>query len=89
MMVSLSVLCRRRGVVRASITKLDSRLAELEGSLNREEAVRHAKRLSTRLNSLDGEFKTHHYEVIAAIDEDDDAAQAGEQTISMTKTLML
>ena len=46
-----------------SITKLDSRLAELEGLLDREEAVRHAKRLSTRLNSLDGEFKTHHYEI--------------------------
>ena len=76
-MTSLSALRRRQGVVRAFITKLDSRLSILEASLDQEEV----KCLSTRLNTLDNEFKTHHYEVISASDEDDNAAQADEQAI--------
>ena len=78
-MSDISALLRKRGVVRASITRLNNRLTEVEEMLDREEAKRHAQRLSTRLNALDSEFKTQHFDIIAAIDESDAETLTAEQ----------
>ena len=78
-MSDISALRRKRGVVRASITRLNNRLTEVEEMLDREEAKRHAQRLSTRLNTLDGEFKTQHFDIIAAINESDADTLTAEQ----------
>ena len=67
---------RKRGVDCASITKLSSRLAELGEMSNRESANYHAQRLSTRLNTLDSEFKSLHFELVNVIDDGDNETMA-------------
>ena len=57
---SLSTNRKKRGVVRASITKLRSRVEELE-LVSSPDTADQAKRLTTRLETLFEEFKVHHY----------------------------
>ena len=61
---------KRRGVVRASITRLGTRLKELEDKV--EEPTTHdlAKRLAAKLETLDAEFKAHHFSLIDLIDDE-------------------
>ena len=75
---SLSLNRKKRGVVRASITKLRTRLAELEAVASQPGTVDHARRLTTRLNSLMEEFKLHHFSVIELLDEEEDLATEQE-----------
>ena len=74
---AISTQRKRRGVVRASITRLGSKIKELESKI--EEPTTHdlAQRLFTKLKTLDADFKTHHYSLIDLID--DDATLATEQ----------
>ncbi len=76
---ALSTARKRRGVAKASITRLDTRVAELESKaeLTAEDGLT-AQHLSQRLNALGAEFKSHHLAVIDIIDED---ALEGEQAI--------
>ena len=67
---TLSTQRKRRGVVKASITRLSSRLTALEGMVEEPDTHDHAQRLSTKLETLDAEFKTHHFAVIDLIDDD-------------------
>lgn len=62
---------KRRGVVRASITRLRARIKDLEGTVDRPDVAEIAKRHREKLQSLDSEFKTQHYEVIDAITGDE------------------
>ena len=57
---SLSTNCEKCGVVCASITKLRSRVEELEVVTSPDTADQ-AKCLTTRLENLFEEFKVHHY----------------------------
>ena len=75
-----SEIRRRRGVVRRSITNLGKRLTELEELTDKTEAYCHAQRLSTRLATLDSEFKSLQYELMATIDETDEESIASEQS---------
>ena len=75
---SLSSNRKKRGVVRASITKLGSRLTELEAAVSLPDTVNHARRLTTRLQSLVEEFKLHHFAVIDLFDEEEDLAREQE-----------
>ena len=63
---------RKRGVSRASITKLRARLGELEGFASLPDTIGLAKRLSTRLQVLTADFKTCHYMVVELLDTEDD-----------------
>ena len=67
---SISNQRKRRGVVRASITRLGSRIKELESKV--EEPTTHdlAQRLATKLETLDAEFKSHHFSLIDLIDDE-------------------
>ena len=58
---------RKRGVVRASVTKLRTRLGELEKKVDDPSTLDFAQRLASKLDSLDAEFKVHHYSVIEHI----------------------
>ena len=62
---------RRRGIVRASITRLATRLSEYEGKTDQPSTLDHAHRMSQRLNDLDSEFKCHHYGVVDLIDDEE------------------
>lgn len=71
--IPISTLRRRRGVVKASLKRLAARLTELEARSHEPTTPSHAHKLSSKLESLDSEFKTHHYSVIDAIPDDDRA----------------
>ena len=68
---SLAMQKKRRGVVRASLTRLNTKLTELEGSTDQSGTLDLARRLSTRLEVLDSEYKHHHYAIVDLIDEDE------------------
>ena len=68
---ALSTQRKRRGVVKASITRLGSRLKELESKVEEPTTHDHAQRLATRLETLDAEFKTHYFSLIDLIDDDE------------------
>ena len=61
---------KRRGVVRASITRLGTRLKEHEDKV--EEPTTHdlAKRLAAKLETLDAKFKAHHFSLIDLINDE-------------------
>ena len=69
--IPISTLRRRRGVVKASLKRLTTRLAELEARVHEPSTSSHAHKLAVKLESLDSEFKVHHYSVIDAIPDDD------------------
>ena len=61
---AIPALRRRRGVVKASITRLNTRLTELETKVHEPSILSHTQKLSAKLESLDSEFKVpslqHH-----------------------------
>ena len=67
--------------VRASVTKLGIRLRELEGTAEQPDIPDHAKQLITKLEGLDSDFKSHHFEVIDLINAEDEEALSREQDI--------
>ena len=76
---SVSVLRKRRGVVRASITRLTGRIKELESKADQPTTIDLARQTKDKLKSLDSEFKVHHYAVVDVID--DETALQKEQEI--------
>ena len=70
---------KRRGVVRASITRLANRLDDLEGTTDDVATRDAAQRMSQKLKELDSEFKTYHYNLIDHIDDDETLGK--EQTV--------
>ena len=81
MAAPIAKLRKRRGVVRASITRLGTRLKELEDAADRPDTPQHAGQLAAKLRSLDGEFDTIHFDVIDLIDEENEDVLVAEQGI--------
>jgi hypothetical protein len=75
--MSATNLRKRRGVAKASITRLDTRLKALEGATDRPTTRDSARQLSTKLKEYDAEFKTAHLSLVDLVD--DDEALKGEQ----------
>ena len=71
-MPSIGNLRKRRGVVRASITRLATHLRELEETPDHPRTADHATQLLTKLNALDAEYKSLHFEVVDLIDGSED-----------------
>ena len=69
---------KRRGVARASLTRLSTRLKDLEGDGEGTKALELAKRMSQKLADLDSEFRTHHHAVVDLIDDEDTLAKEQE-----------
>ena len=69
-MADTSNLRKRRGAIKASITKLTSRIKELESKVH-EPTTFELAQLVPNLNSLDARFKEHHFSIIDNIDEKD------------------
>ena len=63
-------LRKRRGVVRASITRLVKRLEDLETAPDRPDVSSSAKQLAVKLEVLDTEYKALHLQLIDLIDEE-------------------
>ena len=75
--MSATNLCKRRGVARASITRLNTRVRALEAAPDQPTAPYSARQLLCKLKEYDAEFKTAHLSLIDLID--DDGALSGEQ----------
>ena len=78
--MSVSTYRRRRGTVHASITRLSTKVKELErkpGPIS----LSTADNLSHKLESLDSEFRKYHYDFIDLVDEVDDTTLAAEQDV--------
>ena len=67
---TITNLRKRRGVIRASITKLGNRLKELEDSPGLPDAADHAQQLASKLEALESEFRTHHLQLVDLIDDE-------------------
>ena len=67
--------------MRASITRLGTRLTELEDTADQPRPPDHARQLLGKLRSLNGEFRQLHYELIDLIDADNEEALETEQAV--------
>ena len=70
---------KRRRVTKASLTKLSTKLTELEADTTNPDALRAAQGLATKLKTLDAEFKSHQLAIIDFTNADDDDGLATEQ----------
>ena len=69
----LTKLKRRRGVSKASITRIRSRIEELEGLGDHPSTAENAKQLASKLESLESEFKSYHFQIVDLVEEDEEA----------------
>ena len=76
--MDISVLRKRRGIVRASITRLTNRIKELERKVDQPSTFDLTKRDKDKLELLDSEFQVHHYTVVDVLDKDEDLAKEQE-----------
>ena len=79
--MAASNLRKRRGVVRASVTKLNERILELEGITDVNRIADSARQLLTKLQILDSDFKRIHFDLIDLIDEADTTTLENEQAV--------
>ena len=75
----LSKWRKRRGISRASVTRLEKRIGDLEATANHPTTVEHAKQIAQKLKAIDAEFNSFHREVIDLIDKTDTEALENEQ----------
>lgn len=61
---------KRRGVVKASITRIETRLSALE-STHDEDTVENARQLLSKLKTCDTDFKDLHMSVVDLVDEEE------------------
>ena len=74
----LSTLQKRRGVVRASITRLKTR--ELERVIDDPSTLEASKQVLSKLEVLDGEFKVAHLSIVD-LTENEDSLYAEQDTL--------
>ena len=55
--------------MRRSITRLTDRVSELKETTDQPRTPNHARQLLTKLQTLDSEFRTIHFQLIDLIDE--------------------
>ena len=73
--VDLSTLKRRRGAIKASITKHTTKIAELEAKETGPTTPPLAQQLAKRLESLDSDFKTRHVAIIDVLEGEGQLAE--------------
>ena len=77
----LTKLKRRRGVSKASITRIYNRIDELEGLGTRPYTIDTAKQLASKLEALDSEFKSYHFQIVDLLEEDEALEKREQQTL--------
>ena len=75
---ALSTHRKRRGVAKASITRLANRLKDLESDISQPAVVDHAQRMQRKLDSLDVDFRSHHRDIIDLTDDEDSLSKEQE-----------
>ena len=80
-MTEAANLRKKRGTVRASITRLTTRLHTLEAGEKGPTTPMQARQMRGRLESLDSDFKTYHFALIDTLHEEDEEGLTREQAI--------
>ena len=80
-MSEISSIRKRRGVTKASITRLNTRLKSLQSEVHEPATLDLAQQLATNLKALDVQFKEQHFSIIDQIDESDSDSLGKEQEI--------
>ena len=75
---SATALRRRRGVVRGSITRIKTKLRDLQRKEDQSHTPSYARQMAQRLESLNSEFKNIHYSIVELLESEEDRAR--EQT---------
>ena len=70
-MSNVATLKKRRGVVCASVTRLASRLKDLESDTDKPTTLDLAQGMARKLSALDSEFRTHHHALIDLLDDEE------------------
>ena len=70
-MSNASTLRKRRGVVRASLTRLTNRFKDLESDTDKPATLDLAQGMTRKLDALDSEFTTHHHALVDLIDDEE------------------
>ena len=65
-----ATLKRRRGIARGSLTRLKTRVGELEARDDLSRSLEEARRLLQRLDAIDSDFKSNHLALIDAIEDE-------------------
>ena len=61
---------KKRGTVKASITRLLAHVGELETAVDQPDTLDHAQRSLIRLGTLNSEYKVHHFALIDLIEDE-------------------
>ena len=67
----MSTLRKRRGVLRGSVTRIDTRIQELEDNGAQPDTFARAQQLITKLEALDRDFKKLHMQVVDHLDQEE------------------
>lgn len=78
-MAELAFHKKRRGIVKASLTKLRTKLTDLEGDTTIPTLMESARNLADKLDTLQQDFKTHQLTIMDRTNEED--ALADEQQV--------
>ena len=70
--LSIASLRKRRGVVRASVTRTGARLKDLEDTKDHPDTPAHAQLLVAKLESLDVDFKNLHLQIVDLLDDEEE-----------------
>ena len=73
--VDLSALKRRRGTIKASITKLTTKIAELESKEPGPTTLPLTQQFTKRLEKLDDDFKTRRFAIIDVLEDEGQLAE--------------
>ena len=68
----VNALKQRKGVTRASITHVGTRLQDLEAKRDQPDTPAAAQQLCSKLRAIDAEFKTIHFQIVDLLDKDED-----------------
>ena len=79
-MATIATVKKRRGVARASLTRLTNRIQDIERESGEPKTLELAQRMAQKLTDLDAEFRSHHHALIDLI-EDDDALSREQETL--------
>ena len=69
--LSIASLRKRRGVVRASVTRTGAWLKDLEDTKDHPDTPAHAQLLIAKLESLDVDFKNLHLQIVDLLDDEE------------------
>lgn len=70
--ITVAIAKRRRGIVRGSITRLATRLRDLEGKTDQPSTLDLAQGMALKLRNHDQEYRQHHYSLVELLEDDGD-----------------